>query len=222
MADGGSVPPSAEHWVLLRVTDTGIGMSEEVRRHIFEPFFTTKTPEKGTGLGLATCYGIVSDAGGRIEVESEPGKGTTVTVLLPMAEPAAASDSPPRRDGPLPRGEERILLVEDNEDLRESLARVLEELGYRVTTAENGSRALLAASAPGVAFDLLITDMVMPGIPGPRLAEKLRERFSGMAVILMTGHVHEGEADLEAGRIMLHKPIGIAELAATIRAALDG
>ncbi len=224
VADGGSVPPSAEHWVLLRVTDTGIGMSEEVRRHIFEPFFTTKTPEKGTGLGLATCYGIVTDAGGRIEVESEPGEGTTVTVLLPMAEPAAAPESPSRKDDALPRGEERILLVEDNEDLRESLARVLEELGYRVTTAENGSRALLAASAPGAAFDLLITDVVMPGISGPRLAERLRERFPGMAVILMTGHAY-GEGDLgweETDRHLLHKPIGIAELAAAIRAALDG
>jgi len=211
-------------WVLLRVTDTGIGMSEEVQRHIFEPFFTTKTPEKGTGLGLATCYGIVSDAGGRIEVESAAGRGTTVTVLLPRAEPAADAGTTPATDTAPARGEERILLVEDNEQLRESLGQVLRELGYRVTKAENGARALQVAGAPGAAFDLLITDVVMPGIPGPHLAERLRELFPGLPVILMSGHVHDSarQGSEDTGHVLLPKPVTIGELASRIRALLDG
>ncbi len=218
-----SVQPDPEQWVVLRVTDTGTGMSEEIQEHIFEPFFTTKTPEKGTGLGLSTCYGIISDAGGRIEVESEPGRGTTVTVLLPRAVADPNNAAEPVEEAPLPSGAESILLVEDNLQLRESLAEVLRVLGYRVLEAENGHRALEMAENPGTGIDLLISDVVMPGIPGTTLASRLRQRLPGLPVILMSGHLHGHERpdDSDPDVILLPKPTSMKDLAATIRRLLD-
>ncbi len=218
-----SVRPDPEQWVVLRVTDTGTGMSDKIQEHIFEPFFTTKTPEKGTGLGLSTCYGIISDVGGRIEVDSEPGRGTTVSVLLPriVGDPNTAAEPP--EEAPLPSGTEIILLVEDNHQLRESLAEVLRVLGYQVLEAEDGHRALELVESPDTTMDLLITDVVMPGIPGTTLANQLRQRFPGLPVILMSGHLHGHERpdDGDPDVILLPKPTSVKDLAATIRKLLD-
>ena len=219
-----SVQRIPERWVVLRVIDTGTGMSQEVQQHIFEPFFSTKTPDEGTGLGLATCYGIVSDVGGRIEVVSEPGRGTTVTVLLPQVAERRTATEEDAEETPLPRGTETVLLVEDNAQLRESLAEVLRMLGYSVREAESGRRALdMLEEGPEPAIDILVSDVVMPGIPGTELARRLRERIPGLPVVLMSGylHGHEHSEAADPGLVLLPKPASIQELATVLRKLLD-
>jgi two-component system cell cycle sensor histidine kinase/response regulator CckA len=160
-----------EH-VLLAISDTGVGMSEEVKAHIFEPFFTTKETGKGTGLGLATVYGIVKQNGGNIWVYSEEGQGSTFKIYLPRTQEAAPPVAHQRRVADVPHGTETILLAEDDDGVRDLARRVLQGQGYTVLEARNGQEALLVSSRHTGPIHLLLTDVVMPGISGKVLAEQ--------------------------------------------------
>jgi len=222
----GKAPPVAEmapgEWVCLAVSDTGTGMTEEVRSHLFEPFFTTKEPGKGTGLGLAQVYGIVRQHEGYIGVETELGKGTTFHIYLPAsgAEEEIVEESistPPRGQG------ETILLVEDSEKLVEGVQTTLESLGYRVLTAANGREALKVCKAEGGA-DLVITDLVMPEMGGKRLMQELRKATPDLKVLALTGYAMEKSREelKDAGFLdVVYKPFDVDVLAQIIRRALD-
>ncbi|NOZ93673.1 MAG: PAS domain-containing protein [Acidobacteria bacterium] len=213
------------HWVALSVSDTGVGMTDEVLEHIFEPFFTTKETGKGTGLGLSTCFGIVSEAGGRITVESRPGAGTTMTVYLPQAgdEPTPGIEEPviPEMCG----GTETILFVEDELKLRQAVAKELRALGYTIIEAGDGLDALELWHANAGTIDLLLTDEVMPHMAGSELARQLRELEPGLKVILVSGYIGEapeGSTDPSSGALIVSKPFSLRALATAIRQAIDG
>jgi PAS domain S-box-containing protein len=215
---------AGEH-VILAVSDTGAGMTPEVRAHLFEPFFTTKGLGNGTGLGLATCYGIVKQSGGHIDVYSELDRGTTFKVYLPRAMDAAHAPSAIVRQGDAPAGRERVLLVEDEQPVRELSARVLRELGYTVVEARDGDEALrLTKENRDAGFDLLFTDLVMPSMGGKALAYWFRLTHPRTRVLFTSGYpdksvVHNGE--LVAGIAFLHKPYTPHILAHKVREVLD-
>lgn len=227
MPDGGTITLRAGAdggHVFLSVSDTGVGMTEEVRAHLFEPFFTTKAPGKGTGLGLSVVHGIVTAHGGRTEVTSAPGEGATFTVWLPRAEtPPEGLADPTKRPGDLPvGGTEHILVVEDEEGVRKSVAGILRSLGYTVTTAASGEVAGARPADP--APDLLLTDVVLPGMTGAVLAERLRDLWPALKVVMMSGYLeNEAMRDLAAsGRVhFLQKPFDTRALALAIRQTLD-
>jgi PAS domain S-box-containing protein len=179
------VDPGA--YVMLKVSDTGVGMDPETRAHAFEPFFTTKPRDKGTGLGLATVYGIVKQNGGDIQLESEPGRGTTLRVYFPIAggEPTPVASS---LDRPVPKGRETVLVVEDEGIVRKVTTRALEKYGYRVLQADSGQAALGVASAFEGSIELLLTDVVMPGMNGQQLQERLSPTRPQMRVLYMSGY----------------------------------
>ncbi|NDY42918.1 response regulator [Dissulfurirhabdus thermomarina] len=211
--------------VVLTVSDTGIGMSSDVMAHIFEPFFTTKGPQKGTGLGLATVYGIVRQHDGHIEVESAPATGTRFRIHLPAAREAEEEEETDGEiAGPLRGGTERILLVDDDEGIRDLVAEILGGLGYRVRAAASGEEALALMEGEDGPFDLLLTDVVMPGMNGRDLAEEARLRWPGLKVVFMSGYadtylvLHDIRA---AGGAFVPKPIARKDLAATVRSVLD-
>ncbi len=214
-------------YVSLMVTDSGAGMPEEVQRHLFEPFFTTKEPGQGTGLGLATCYGIVKQNGGFIWVKSAVGRGSTFTVYLPRAlgEPAIVEDRPHPRL--LPQGRERVLLVEDEATVRAVLVQVLQALGYEVLEARDGEEALVIArdSRDSLAsIDLLITDVIMPRMGGRALAEKLRAELPGLPVLYISGYPARGVASaerLERSAFVLEKPFTTQALASKVQEILE-
>jgi two-component system cell cycle sensor histidine kinase/response regulator CckA len=212
-------------YVMLAITDTGPGMSEETKARIFEPFFSTKGVGQGTGLGLSTCYGIVKQSGGHISVYSELGRGTTFKIFLPQLE------LPPeifvRRHAPpdLPRGIETILLVEDDPALREMAATLLRRLGYTVLAAANGIEALNLKQQQGIGHvDLLFTDVVMPHMNGKELADRVRA-FNPHTKILFTSAytenaiVHQGVLDKDVA--LLQKPFTPFALANKLREVLD-
>jgi PAS domain S-box-containing protein len=211
-------------YVLLAMTDTGIGMDAGTLTHIFEPFFTTKERGKGTGLGLATVYGIVKQSNGYISVDSAPEKGTSFKIYLPRdaGQPALAeqeSDSPDRLCG-----SETILLVEDSEPLRKLAKTFLESAGFRVFSAESGEDAVEVANRFGGIFDLLLTDVVMPGMNGRILAEHLLPRQPGMRVLYMSGYTDgfiAGHGMLDPGTHLLHKPFTEEVLILRVREILD-
>jgi PAS domain S-box-containing protein len=222
VASGADVAPG--EYVGLTVTDNGSGMSRETLEHIFEPFFTTKVDGEGTGLGLATVYGIVRQNGGFIDVVSTPGQGTTFRIHLPKQagpapQPAAAAAHVAR-----PRGRETILVVEDEKSIRVTIERFLEDLGYTVLAAERADAALRLAEEHGAGIDLLISDVVMPGMSGRALAERLTERRPGLRCLFISGYTADVIANrgvLDDGVDFLAKPFTRDELARKVRAILD-
>ena len=196
-------------YVLVKVTDTGTGMDEKTQAHIFEPFFTTKEKGKGTGLGLATVYGVVKQSGGYIWLESAPGKGTTFRIFLPRAEgpeekALSAVPSVERHEGP-----RAILLVEDEASLRKLTERTLKQEGYVVLQASNAEEAMELAAKPGGSIDLLLSDVIMPGMSGGDLAKKLSAQQPQMGVLFMSGYTDgaiEVHGDIKPGLVVLRKP----------------
>ncbi len=210
-------------YVLLAVTDNGCGMDAATRAHLFEPFFTTKELGKGTGLGLATVFGIVKQNRGQINVYSEPGRGTTFKLYLPRAEsPAPAAE--PARTRRSPGGTETLLLVEDEEQILALGQRILQRLGYTVLAARNPEEALRLIEHYGAPIHLLITDVVMPGLNGRQLHERLRALQPGLKCLYMSGYTanviaHQGI--LEAGVHFLQKPFTSESVGLRIREVLD-
>jgi CheY-like chemotaxis protein len=179
--------PAPGTYARLLISDTGEGMDPEVAAHIFEPFFTTKPRGQGTGLGLSTVYGIVAEAGGTINVYSEPGVGTTFRVYLPLVETPRDVAVTRAVEAAVPRGhEETVLVVEDEPALGRIIARILSQSGYRVLSAATGPEALDLDRDHGC--DLLLTDVIMPGMSGPSLAELLLARHAGLPVLYMSGY----------------------------------
>jgi CheY-like chemotaxis protein len=211
-------------FVALRVADTGTGIPPEVLARVFEPFFTTKEVGRGTGLGLSTTYGYVKQSNGHIQIDSEKGRGTTVTLLLPRAEGVAASlvATPDERDAPpaeILRGRgETVLVVEDDREVRKVVAATLSEFGYQVLEAESGVAAL-GVLENGVDVQAVFSDVTMPGMSGPQLAEAARGRRPGLRVLLTTGYA--GDVELPRGAALLRKPYRRTDLATRIRALLD-
>jgi len=217
-----SVKPG--RYVMLAVSDTGCGMDAETQLRIFEPFFTTKEKGKGTGLGLSTVYGIVKQSGGYVFAYSEPGRGTSFKIYLPQVEEAVAESLPERRTRLGCGGTESILLVEDEESVRELIAEALKTQGYNVLLAGNGQEALALAAPANCHIDLMITDVVMPGMSGRELATRLAQSRPGLRVLFLSGYtedaiVHHGV--LDPGTAFLQKPFSLDALACRVREALD-
>jgi PAS domain S-box-containing protein len=212
-------------YVMIAVSDTGSGMTEDVKRHIFEPFFTTKEKGKGTGLGLATCYGIVKQAGGFIWAYSEVGRGTTMKIYLPSVEGAVSPGETPEEACPLPRGTETILLVEDEKMVRDLAERILMRQGYQVLVATHGEEAFrLAQTNKGREIHLLLTDLVMPHMGGKELAEKLKLERPQIKVLITSGYTDETlirQDVIKEGTVFLQKPFTPLSLAQKVREALD-
>jgi signal transduction histidine kinase len=208
-------------YVLLKVSDNGTGMTEEVREHLFEPFFTTKEQGRGTGLGLPTVYGIVKQSGGDIWVRTQVGQGTTFNIYLPRFQEAGTrpAETPPE----MARGSEAILLVEDEAIVRELTVQILESDGYQVLEAMNGTEALRIAGEHGAPIDLLLTDMMMPGMNGKELANKLRLHHPDMRILFMSGYDDQqiDLKDVAGGDIaFLPKPFSTEILRQKVRALL--
>jgi two-component system cell cycle sensor histidine kinase/response regulator CckA len=217
--DEGFVPG---RYVVLAFRDTGIGMDEQTRTRVFEPFFTTKSEGKGTGLGLSMVHGIVHQSGGDVSVTSEPGKGTTFRVYLPASDEELVDEPEPDRDVTRGGGE-LVLVVEDEPSLRRLAVTMLEKLGYRAVAAENGGVALMMVENEGLRPDLVVTDVVMPGMRGGALMERLRGTLPLVKVVYMSGYTSDALAGDEASRAALHflqKPFSMASLSTTIKSAL--
>jgi len=210
--------------VMLAVTDTGVGMSEETMGRIFEPFFTTKASGKGTGLGLATVYGVVKQSGGFIWVESTPGNGSRFEVFLPRVEqditPNPTETLAPARA--LAAG--TVLLAEDEEAVRMLAFEFLTAAGYRVYVAPDGERALEIAQSLNERIDVLVTDVVMPKMRGPELAKRLRDARPDLKVVFMSGYLEqsEGGEDFTGTAAFLQKPFSKDILIRQVNAALTG
>jgi len=224
-------------YVAVSVVDTGIGMPEEVAARAFEPFFTTKGPVHGTGLGLSQVYGFVKQSGGHVRIDSKTGRGTAVTMILPRytagleegraasAQPAApAAPAPAPSSEPGPRRGGTVLVVEDDPAVREYSVDALQELGYEVLAAADGNSALgLLVSGPRI--DLLFTDVRLPGMDGPEIAEKARRLVPGLKILFATGYAESGiarEGRLDPGVHVLNKPFTFTELAAKVKDVIEG
>jgi hypothetical protein len=211
-------------YVMLAVSDTGVGMNEETRGHIFEPFFTTKGVGKGTGLGLSTIHGIVEQSGGYIEAVSEVGRGTTFKIYMPKVVDAQADSGEPEAVAAI-GGQETVLVVEDQAVVRRYAAAALRTFGYQVIEAENADEALLVCERESERIDLVLTDVVMPGLSGRELADRLKQRRPGIKVMFMSGYtddaiVHRGALEEEAQ--FIQKPFGPDQLAIKVREMLVG
>jgi signal transduction histidine kinase/ActR/RegA family two-component response regulator len=218
------------HWIRLTISDTGMGMTERVQRHVFEPFFTTKDVDKGTGLGLAQVYGIVRQHKGAIDVKTAPGQGTTFRIYLPHYEATSKETHAARTASAMPQQQaETILLVEDDEALREAEQAVLESLGYRVVAAANGRQALSLCQSPrwlsgGLVIDLVITDPVMPEVSGRTLMRELSRSQPHLRALGITGYAVESVTEelRELGFVdLIQKPLDAEVLARAIRHILD-
>ena len=213
----------ASGWVRLSVTDTGLGMDEETRERIFEPFFTTKGQGRGTGLGLATVYGIIRQTGGQIRVSSAPGRGSSFHIDLPTVDRTAEKAESVRPEVPA-RGTETILVVEDQREVRQFAVSVLGRCGYRVMEAESGPDALRLSAETAEPIQALVTDVVMPNMNGVELSKQLLAQRPEMRVIFVSGYADSvllRHGVLETGAMFLPKPYTVAALTATVRAALD-
>jgi CheY-like chemotaxis protein len=219
----GMMPPG--EYVLVTISDNGPGMTEEVKQKIFEPFFTTKESGKGTGLGLATVYGIVKQNGGFVWVYSEIAKGTTFKIYLPRVLPAERA----RLSAPAPRntvvGIEVVLLVEDDPHLRQLFEEVLAKKGFRVISAKDAGSALLAAAKSKVPIEIIVTDVVMPGgKSGVELAQELKAQNPHLKIILLSGYTENSSIlrdVLAGGGSFLQKPFSAAQLVEKVRQVLD-
>ncbi|NUQ92913.1 MAG: response regulator [Gemmatimonadaceae bacterium] len=211
-------------YVLLSVSDSGTGMPAEVCERVFEPFFTTKEPGKGTGLGLSTVYGIVKQSGGYIWVYSEPGKGATFKIYFPRLAEETQAHGEERDVAPPPGGTETVLLVEDEDAVRRLARRILEQRGYTVIEGRNGVDALAAAERHAGHIDLVLTDVVMPGMSGRDLVQRLRERGEIFAQLFMSGYTDDEvvrRGVVEQGARFLQKPFTAHAMLAAVREALD-
>lgn len=213
--------------VRVNVKDSGCGMTEEVKSHLFEPFFTTKEPGKGTGLGLSTVFGIVKQSGGDIEVRSEPGKGTVFSIYFPYSEPGPGGEAAGKgaQDSGGVNGRETILYVEDEESLRRLGKRILSAQGYTVLTAADGQEALKELERHGKPVDLLMTDVVMPGMSGRDLGQEVARRKMAARTIYMSGYTDDAivsQGVLEPGLAFIYKPFTVESLSAKLREVLDG
>jgi CheY-like chemotaxis protein len=220
---GTGIDAPAGEYVMLAVGDTGVGMDPEVQAHLFEPFFTTKGPGKGTGLGLATVYGIVKQSGGYVGVESELGRGSVFRIYLPRVDESPEALEP-TMGGRAPRGSETVLVVEDDDALRELAREILEMHGYTVIDARHPGEALLIVERRTGRIDLLVTDVVMPEMSGRELAERLSAVRPLLKVLYMSGYtddaiVHHGV--LDAGITLIQKPFAPDAFAGKVREVLD-
>jgi two-component system cell cycle sensor histidine kinase/response regulator CckA len=211
-------------YVMLAVSDNGIGMSDATRQRLFEPFFTTKEPGKGTGLGLATVYGIVKQSGGYVFVFSELGKGAAFKVYLPRADGVHQSEIASGTGDPAAVGTETVLVVEDQDAVRILTCRILEKAGYRVFDAPNPEQARALFDKNGTQFNLLVADVIMPGSSGPKLFEGLSQHQPDLKVLFVSGYTddtiaHQGE--LDPGVEFLQKPFTADALNRRVREVLD-
>ena len=210
-------------YVKISVTDTGSGIAEKIKERIFDPFFTTKEPGKGTGLGLASASGIIKSHGGFITVQSELGHGSTFDIYLPASEKGMATEveiAEPK----IVTGRETILLVDDEQSIAEVTKEILESLGYQVMTAGSGQEAIAIFMEKGKEIDLVILDMIMPGMGGGKAFAALREIDPGVKVILSSGYSVDGEARqiLEKGcNSFIQKPFRVADISKKIREVLE-
>jgi two-component system, cell cycle sensor histidine kinase and response regulator CckA len=215
----------AGHYAMLKVTDTGHGMDAATLPHIFEPFFTTKPMGKGTGLGLSTVYGIVKQSGGSIQVESELGRGTVFRVYLPSEHAAVHLKKRAAADARVAGGSETILIAEDEPDLRELTRIFLRDYGYNVIEAASAEQALQIGEVFAGPIHLLLTDVIMPGMSGRQLAERIHKKYPQTKIIYMTGYTDDMVVQhkvLEPGVNMLQKPFTRLDLASKVRSTLDG
>ena len=222
VSEGLTLQPGS--YVMLIVSDTGTGMDDSTRARAFEPFFTTKPRGKGTGLGLATVYGIVDQSGGQISLDSAPGRGTTFRIYLPEARHLKEAPKPPRRLTREDRGTEVVLLVEDDESVRALLARALRRRGYTVFDVGNAEAAIEWWLHASVRPDLLVTDVVMPGLSGPELARRLTEYHPSLRVLFMSGYTEAADdvrGSYLSGVPFLQKPFTAGSLAERVRSVLD-
>jgi two-component system cell cycle sensor histidine kinase/response regulator CckA len=211
-------------YVLLAVTDTGTGMDPQTQARIFEPFFTTKEQGKGTGLGLSTVYGVIKQSGGFIWVYSELGKGTSFKIYLPRVDQPAEETGVGSVSAAAPRGSETVLLAEDEQDVREVAREFLESGGYTVIEANNGAEALRLAAGHKGKIDLLVTDLVMPGMTGQELARRLQKESSGLGVIYMSGYSENAAAEAaqwDPSTRLLTKPFSRNTILRTVRDVLS-
>jgi CheY-like chemotaxis protein len=209
-------------YVMLAVSDTGTGMPQDVIDRAFEPFFTTKEEGQGTGLGLSQVFGWVKQSGGHIKIYSELGHGTTIKLYLPRAETESAGKQA-AQDLSTPKGDETILVVEDNPNVRKTVIRQLHDLGYKTVEAESGSQALELAKG-GLEFDLLLTDVIMPGgMTGYQLADELRADFPNLRILFTSGYTELAASNgpLASNAPLLSKPYRKHDLGRAVRAAID-
>jgi CheY-like chemotaxis protein len=210
--------------IVISVEDTGVGIDAETQKRIFEPFFTTKEKPHGTGLGLATVYGIVSQSGGQVVVDSEPGHGARFDIYLPLAEDEPEMRPPAEAPAAVGRGSETILLVEDEDAVRDLTRRCLEARGYRVIEASSAEDAEKELATHPTRLDLLLTDVVMPGASGPELARRLQGERPDLNVLFVSGYTDDSMAAhrvLDPGASFLQKPFTPDTLARKVREVLD-
>lgn len=221
LGDDETIP--AGSYVQLTVSDTGDGMTQEVRAQIFDPFFTTKPPGEGTGLGLATVHGIVNQSGGHITAYSKPNLGSTFKVYLPASDRDVPTPEPALTDAPTSPATETVLLVEDQTVVRRLVREILERDGYTVLEAENPEQAIATAGEPGD-IDLLLTDVVMPRMSGPEIARAVGDVRDDLKVLHMSGHSDLAAVKrglLEPGTAFIQKPFRARELTDKVRTLLE-